>query len=105
MPLVIRDKSYDIPKENGSPAPTGREIIEIENAFNLDGLTLLGTLANDEPSKLQGYSKVKALYAVAWIAMSRAGETLSIDDVLNEYAIDEILMKDAPEKKEVEADS
>jgi hypothetical protein len=105
MPLVIREKSYDIPKENGSPAPTGREIIEIENAFNLDGLTLLGTLANDEPSKLQGYSKVKALYAVAWISMSRAGETLSIDDVLNEYAIDEILMKDESEKKELPADS
>jgi hypothetical protein len=37
--------------------------------------------------------------------MSRAGETLSIDDVLNEYAIDEILMKDEPEKKELPADS
>jgi hypothetical protein len=105
MPLVIREKSYTIPKENGSPAPTGREIIEIENSFNLDGLALLSTLASDEPSKLQGYSKVKALYAVAWIAMTRAGETLSIDDVLNEYAIDEILLKEEPEKKELEADS
>jgi len=105
MPLVIREKSYTIPKENGSPAPTGREIIEIENVFNLDGLALLGTLASDEPSKLQGYSKVKALYAVAWIAMTRAGETVSIDDVLNEYAIDEIQLSDEPEKKEVKADS
>ena len=33
MALQIRGINYVIPGENGSPGPTGREIIEIESAF------------------------------------------------------------------------
>lgn len=101
MPLVVRSKIYTIPKEAGSSGPTGKEIVEIENYFGLDGLRLIGTLA---PSAVEtvGYTKTKALYALAWIAMTRAGEILSIDDILNEYSIDELDFQDEDaSKKEV----
>ena len=98
MPLIIRDKSYPLPKENGSSAPTGREIIEVENHFGLDGLTLLGALSTEEGKERPGYSKVKALYALAWICMVRAGEVVSIADVLDEYGIDEIKPEDSDSK-------
>ena len=97
MPLMIRDKSYSLPKENGTSSPTGREIIEIENHFGLDGLTLLGTLSPDSTER-PGYSKVKALYALAWICMTRAGEIVSIADILNEYGIDEIKPEESDSK-------
>ena len=90
MPIVIRGESFLMPSEAGSSAPTGREIITIEEGFGLDGLILLSTLASDTPHPNPAYSKVKALYALAWIAMSRAGKIVSIDDVLNTYGIDEI---------------
>lgn len=98
MPIIIRDKSYILPKENGTSSPTGREIIEIENHFGLDGLTLLGTLSADEGKERPGYSKVKALYALAWICMTRAGEIVSISDILNEYGIDEIKPEESDSK-------
>ena len=98
MPLIIRDKSYPLPKENGSLSPTGREIIEIENHFGLDGLTLLGALATEEGKERAGYSKVKALYALAWICMVRAGEIVSLADILEEYGIDEIKPEDSDSK-------
>jgi hypothetical protein len=98
MPLIIRDKSYPLPKENGSLSPTGREIIEIENHFGLDGLTLLQALSTEEGKERPGYSKVKALYALAWICMVRAGEVVSISDILDEYGIDEIKPEDSDSK-------
>lgn len=88
MPLTIKGKSYPLPKEAGQQGPTGKELIEIENHFNLDGLTLLGSLVDEKPPA--GYTKAKAIYALAWIAMSRAGEIVSIADVLNDYAIDDL---------------
>jgi hypothetical protein len=91
MPLNIRGESFLLPTENNTPGPTGREVITIEETFGLDGLTLLGTLADgDKLYPNPAYSKVKALYALAWICMTRAGKILSIDDVLNTYSIDEI---------------
>ena len=87
-----------MPKENGSSSPTGREIIEIENHFGLDGLTLLGALSTEEGKERPGYSKVKALYALTWICMVRAGEVVSIADILNEYGIDEIKPEDSDSK-------
>lgn len=101
MPLKIRGKIYTIPKEGNEPGPTGREIIEIEDHFELDGLKLLEILGESEPSKLPRYSRAKAYYAMAWICMSRAGEILSIADVLNEYSIDEFeaVEEDEPKKE------
>ena len=90
MPIIIRGENYTLPSENGTPAPTGREIITIEENFGLDGLTLLSTLADDVPNTNPAYSKVKALYALAWICMTRAGKAVSLNDVLNTYGIDEI---------------
>lgn len=98
MPIIVRDKSYPMPKENGSPAPTGKEIIEIENYFQLDGLGLLQTLSTETGNERPGYTKVKAIYALAWICMSRAGEIVSIADVLDGYGIDEIKAEDSPKE-------
>lgn len=104
MPLNIRGTLYTIPKEGNEPGPTGREIIEIEEHFDLDGLRLLEVLGDSEPSKLPRYSRAKAIYAMAWICMSRAGEILSISDLLNEYSIDEFAAAEEDEdesKKEL----
>jgi hypothetical protein len=96
MTIKIGGKSYVMPKENGTSAPTGKEIVEIENYFSgLDGLTLLGTLSVEEGKERIGYTKVKALYALAWICMVRAGEVVSIGDVLETYGIDEIMAEDS----------
>lgn len=89
MPLQIRGKIYAIPKEGKEPGPTGREIIEIEDHFQLDGLKLLELLSDENVSKIPGYSRAKAYYAMAWICMTRGGEILSVADVLNDYSIDE----------------
>jgi hypothetical protein len=89
MPLQIRGTTYAIPKEGNEPGPTGREIIEIEDHFELDGLKLMEILGSDGPSGIPGYTRAKAYYAMAWICMTRKGEILSIADVLNEYSIDE----------------
>ena len=103
MPLQIRGKIYAIPKEGNEPGPTGRELIEIEDHFELDGLKLMEVLSLDGPSGIPGYSRAKAYYAMAWICMTRKGEILSIADVLNEYSIDEFeaILEDEEGKKEV----
>ena len=99
MPLQIAGKTYPLPKEGNQPAPTGREIIELESYFNLDGLTLLSTLS-PEAKQIPGYTKTKAFYALAWIAMTRAGEVLSIGDLLNDVAIDDIVFVEPDSPKE-----
>ena len=104
MPFIIRTKTYPLPKENNQPAPTGSEIIAIEEHFDLDGLTLLTILGDDKPSNLKGYSKTKALYALAWICMTRGGEVVSIQNVLDEYSAEEFTVGQEPPKKEQNAD-
>jgi hypothetical protein len=99
MPLIIKGESYILPTEDNTQGPTGREIIEIEDAFGLDGLTLLGILGEDEAHPNPAYSKIKALYALAWICLTRAGKVVSIDDVLNTYSIDEIAPGDLTDPK------
>lgn len=91
-----------MPGEGNSPQPSGREIIAIEETFGLDGLKLLSTLADTEPSQIKGYTKVKAIFAMAWISMTRGGEVLSLDDVLNDYAIDEFEMVEESEESKKE---
>ena len=105
MPLIIKGKEYQIPNEGTEKGPTGAEIVEIENYFNLDGLILISSLAQEKPPV--GYTKTKAMFAMAWIAMSRAGEILSLHDVLKDYSIDDFDVKWEEEdpKKAVAEDS
>lgn len=99
MPLKLRGKTYLIPNEGNQPAPTGSEIIAIEDHFGLDGIRLIASL-QPKAIEVKGYTKTKALYALAWIALRRAGEVLSIEDVLNDYNIEEIAMGFSADPKE-----
>jgi len=96
MAMIVRGKTYLMPSENGNPAPTGREIIAIEDHFGLDGLTLLSVLGDTDPSKLPGYTKIKGLYSLAWICLTRGGEIVSLADVLNDYGVDEFEIVEEP---------
>lgn len=102
MPLVIKDKKYAMPGEGSEKSPTGREIVEIESHFNLDGLILLTALSQDKPPA--GYTKTKGMYALAWIALTRAGEVLSIEDVLNDYSIDDFDFEEEVKVKKVKTE-
>lgn len=89
MPLRIKGQVYKAPGEDGEPTPTGEEIMAIEEHFDLDGFRLFATLV--DPLKApKGYTVAKALYATAWICRSRAGEVVSIADVLKDTSMDEI---------------
>jgi hypothetical protein len=100
MALTVRGKSYPTPNEGDQPGLLGKELMAIEDAFGIDALTLFGTLESDKPSTLPGYTKAKAFYALAWVCMTRAGEILSIQDVLDGYSIDEFTEQEAEVKKE-----
>jgi hypothetical protein len=91
MPLNIRGTVYPAPNEDDQPGVLGKELVEIEDHFGLDALTLLGTLEDAKPSAFPGYTKSKALYAFAWICLTRGGVIVSIQDVLNDYSIDELI--------------
>jgi hypothetical protein len=99
MPLLIKGKEYPLPTENGSSNLTGKELIEIENQFQLDGLELMKVFSQGKEKP--GYTQVKALFAIAWVCLTRAGEILSINDVLNDYAVDDfgLTEKDEPKKR------
>jgi hypothetical protein len=101
MPLVIKDKSYAMPNESGQKGPTGKEIIELENYFQLDGLLILTSLASDNPPV--GYTKIKGMYSLAWICLTRAGEVVSLEDVLNDYSLDDFDFQEEAETKKPEA--
>lgn len=104
MPLKIKDKLYPIPSENGEPGFTGREIIEIEDYFGLDGLMLISALSDQGEPRTKGYTKAKALFALAWVCMVRGGEVVSLDDVLNDYAPDDFDFEEA-QAQDPKADS
>ena len=94
MALIIKGKSYPMPGQDGQQNLTGDEIIAIEDHFGLDGLDLMAVFNGAKAPK--GYTKAKALWAVAWVGMSRAGEVVSIADVLRDVAVDEIVITDEP---------
>lgn len=93
MPIKVQDKTYPLAGQGDEPSVTGAEIIAIEDHFGVDGLVLIASLADDKPRR--GYSQTKAMYALAWVGMTRGGETVSIDDVLQipldqiEFSIDD----------------
>ena len=97
MPLVIKGKSYPLPGEHNQPGATGRELIEIEEYFGLDAMKLMSVFAEDESKLPVGYTRVKAMFALAWLAMTRAGEVVSVSDVLNDFSPADFSFEDEPE--------
>jgi integrase len=89
MPLKVRDNLYPIPSEGSEPGFTGREIVAIEDYFGLDGLMLISALSDQGEPRVKGYTKAKALFALAWVCMVRGGEVVSLDDLLNDYSPDD----------------
>lgn len=85
MPLKIGDKEYVMPGEKGTPRVLGEETNAIEDEFGLDAMLLFQVLA--DPSKAaKGYTISKALLALAWVCRSRAGEIVSVADVVKDTA-------------------
>ena len=99
MPLTIKGKEYPLPRENGSSGLTGKELIEIENQFQVDGLELIRLFSDNKGKERPGYTQTKALYAIAWVCLTRGGEVVSIADVLEDYAIDDFAVVQAVEEK------
>lgn len=95
MPLNINGTIYPMPNEGTEPGPNGTELVAIEDHWGLDALTLITAL--DPDAKVPaGYTKTKALYSLVWIAKKRAGEIVSISDVLNDIALEQIVIEDDP---------
>lgn len=106
MALNIRGKIYYGPNEGDQPGVLGRELIEIDDHFGLDALTLLSIFDDPKVSTIPGYSRSKAMFALAWICLTRGGEILSIHDVLNDYSIDDFVeAEDEEVKKELTVSS
>lgn len=99
MPIIIRDKTYPVPGEEGVKGPTGTELTVIEDHYDLDGVLLISSLAQENPPK--HYTRAKAIYAMAWIVLTRAGEIVSMKDVLDEYSIDDFSWSEDEPKKEL----
>lgn len=100
MPFIARGTSYPLPKEDGRTGPTGSEIDTIETHFGVDYYELMSVLQPLEegatpPPTRPGYSRNRALFALAWLAMHRANPALSITDIMDEYATDEFDIVDA----------
>lgn len=102
MPITIKGKSYVAPGENGTSQLTGEELIAIEDHFGLDGLRLFAAMENPDRAP-KGYTITKGLYSLAWVCRTRAGEIVSIDDVLKDTAANDIILEDldADNPKEV----
>jgi len=105
MPLQIKDEVFAIPGEGSEPNVSGREITNIEDALGLDGLSLLGLLASEDALHPNPkYTRSKAIYAVAWICLTRAGKIVSFDNVLDSYTIADFkFLGDDPKKSETAA--
>jgi len=105
MPLQIKDEVFAIPGEGSEPNVSGREINNIEDALGLDGLSLLGLLASEDALHPNPkYTRSKAIYAVAWICLVRAGKVLSFDNVLDSYTIGDFkFLGEDPKKSETAA--
>lgn len=104
MPLNIRGKVYYAPNDAGQPGILGKELVAIEDHFGLDAISLISVLDDPKPSPYPGYTKSKALYALAWICLTRGGVIVSIQDVLDDYSVEEFEEAEEVEpKKEVTA--
>lgn len=79
MPIQIQGTDYDLPGENGLEDFTGDELDAIERQFAVDALSLLG---DDEFDPAAGLTKTRWLYALAWTAKRRAGDTRTIAEFM-----------------------
>lgn len=106
MPIKINGNEYVLPGENNSQQITGEELMAIEDHFDLDGLRLFAALDNPEKAP-KGYTVAKALYSLAWVCRTRAGEIVSIADVLKDTAASDIELLEAVNEspKEVATES
>lgn len=89
MPLVLRETRYPLPGEGHEQSITGRELIAIEDAFGVDALTLLSSLSPDIPER-PGYTRSKALFALAWVAVHRVNKDMTLDAMLDTVSVDEL---------------
>lgn len=96
MPIKIKGTTYTAPGENGTPELIGDELMAIEDHFELDGLRLFAALENPEKAP-KGYTVAKALYSLAWVCRTRAGEIVSIADVLKDTSAGEIMFEEEVE--------
>lgn len=103
MKLSIKGESFPIPNQDGEKGPTGAELVAIEDHYGLDAITLLSVMAGGGEKLPAIYTRTKAMYAMAWIILTRAGKVYSLQDVLNEFALDDFEMVEEEEeaKKEV----
>lgn len=99
MPLKIGDKEYVMPGEKGTPRVTGEETLVIEDEFGLDAIRLFLALENPDKAP-KGYTISKALLALAWVCRHRAGEVVSLADVLKDTAPGDIDIDGEEDPKE-----
>ena len=96
MPLSVRGTTYAIPYDDGEKGVTGGELATIEDAFGVrDALLLLQLLGKDDAEIAgmpPGYTRWRAAYALAWIAMHRQDPAVSLAGVMDEYAADEFTL-------------
>jgi hypothetical protein len=102
MPLIIRETAYDLPGSDGRTGPTGAEIDAIETHFGVDYFDLMDMLTpskdDDAPRPApRGCTRNRAFYALAWMALHRQDDTVTLADVMSEYGRDELrFVADAP---------
>jgi len=100
MPLTLRGKSYPIAGESGQPGASGRELMAIESTLGVDALTLVNTKFGPgsdgimPPPPEPGITRAKKIYAVAWIAVSRAEPETKFPEFLDDVAIEEFDIED-----------
>jgi hypothetical protein len=95
MPLIVRDTPYDLPGSDGRTGPTGAEIDAIEMHFGVDYFDLMDMLtppkkgAKPKPV-VAGCTRNRAFYALAWMALHRQDDSVTLADVMAEYGRDEL---------------
>lgn len=104
MPLIVRDTPYELPGSDGRTGPTGAEIDVIETHFGVDYFDLMNMLTpakDGEPVKrVEGCTRNRAFYALAWMALHRQDDTVTLEHVMAEYGRDELrFTPDAPKRK------
>lgn len=94
MPLIVRDTSYELPGSDGRTGPTGAEIDVVETHFGVDYFDLMDMLTppkDDVPRPApRGCTRNRAFYALAWMALHRQDDSVTLADVMSEYGRDEL---------------